>query len=121
MENKNCPECGNKILGRVDKIFCSDACRNAYNNKQNKDANNYVRNVNNILRKNRRILKEFTPNGKSKATRQKLAAKGFIFDFYTNIYETKAGKKYYFCYEYGYLELENEEFALVLKEDYVTA
>jgi hypothetical protein len=34
-----------------DKKFCSDGCRNAYNNKINKDSNNYMRNTNNKLRK----------------------------------------------------------------------
>jgi hypothetical protein len=54
MENKVCPECGEKIRGRVDKKFCGDACRNSWNNKQNADANNFVRNINNSLRKNRK-------------------------------------------------------------------
>ena len=31
--SKVCPECGEKIIGRVDKKFCSDYCRNAFNNK----------------------------------------------------------------------------------------
>jgi hypothetical protein len=37
-------------VGREDKKFCSDGCRNAYN-KINKDSNNYMRNTNNKLRK----------------------------------------------------------------------
>ena len=37
--NSTCPECGDKLKGRADKKFCSDACRNAYNNKLNSDAN----------------------------------------------------------------------------------
>jgi hypothetical protein len=36
--------------------FCSDGCRNAYNNKINKDSTNFMRNINNKLRKNYRIL-----------------------------------------------------------------
>ena len=35
---KQCPECGGNIIGREDKKFCSDYCRNAYNNKVNKDS-----------------------------------------------------------------------------------
>ena len=61
---KTCLQCGDKISGRIDKKFCSDYCRNAYYNDQNRDANNYVRNVNNILRKNRRILTDLNPDGK---------------------------------------------------------
>jgi len=28
MENKKCLECDNEFVGRVDKKFCSDMCRN---------------------------------------------------------------------------------------------
>ena len=79
---KNCLECGEKIVGREDKKFCSDGCRNAYNNKINKDSNNYMRNINNKLRKNYRILSELNTEGKSKTTRAKLFSKGFDFDFF---------------------------------------
>ncbi len=33
---RTCLECHEKIVGREDKKFCSDGCRNAYNNKMNK-------------------------------------------------------------------------------------
>lgn len=33
MEEKLCLRCSIKIVGRTDKRFCSDACRNNYNNK----------------------------------------------------------------------------------------
>ena len=116
---KKCPECGEEILGRADKKFCSDQCRNTFNNRQKQDANNYIRNVNNILRKNRRILADLNPNGKSKASRNKLVEKGFNFDYYTNSYTTKTGKTYYYCYEFGYLSIEDDYYFLVMKQDYV--
>lgn len=117
MEEKSCFECGTKIFGRNDKKFCSDQCRNSYNNKLNSDSNNYIRTINNTLRKNRRILEKLTPNGKSKTTRTKLNEYGFDFNFHTNTYTTKAGATYYFCYEFGYLELDNDWFALVKRDD----
>jgi hypothetical protein len=46
-----CLECGTKLMGRVDKKFCHDGCRNAYNNNINKDSKNLIRNINNRLRK----------------------------------------------------------------------
>jgi len=119
MEEKQCIECGQKLFGRQDKKFCSDQCRNAYNNKLNSDANNYIRTVNNTLRKNRRILAALNPNGKSKTHRDKLIEKGFDFNYYTNTYTTKAGAIYYFCYEYGYLEIDNGYYALVKRQEYV--
>ena len=117
--SKQCLECGEKIIGRADKKFCSDQCRNIYNNRLNSDVNNYVRNVNNILRKNRRILAELNPEGKAKVKKEKLLAEGFNFNYYTNTYTTKTGKTYYYCYDQGYLEIENDYFALVLKQDYI--
>ena len=79
--------------------------------------NKVIRKVNNILRKNRRILAKLTPKGKSKAPKSKLLENGFDFGFHTNTYTTKAGATYYFNYEYGYLELENDWYALVKRDD----
>lgn len=113
---KGCLECGEKIIGREDKKFCSDGCRNAYNNKINKDSNNYMRNINNKLRKNYRILSGLNTEGKAKATKTKLLSLGFDFDFFTNILRTKTGNTYYFLYDQGYLLLENDFYMLVKKD-----
>ena len=113
---KNCIECDEKFSGREDKKFCSDGCRNAYNNKINKDSTNYMRNINNKLRKNYRILSELNVEGKTKTSRVKLIAKGFDFEFFTNILNTKTGNTYYFLYDQGYMALENEYYILVKKD-----
>ena len=114
--NKTCLECSEKIVGREDKKFCSDGCRNSYNNKINKDSTNFMRNVNNKLRKNYRILSALNADGKSKTTRAKLLSKGFDFEFFTNILNTKTGNTYYFVYDQGYLALENDYYMLVKKD-----
>jgi len=75
-----------------------------------------MRNVNNKLRKNYRILSALNVEGKSKTTRTKLLSKGFDFEFFTNILNTKTGNTYYFLYDQGYLALENDYFMLVKKE-----
>lgn len=110
----NCLECGEKIIGRSDKKFCNDACRNAYNNKQNKDSTNLMRNVNNKLRKNYRILKEINTDGKTKITKSRLDNLGFDFDYFTNLKVYKNGSEYRFIYDYGYKLLE-EDFVLIVK------
>jgi predicted nucleic acid-binding Zn ribbon protein len=115
----HCLECEEPIKGRSDKKFCSDACRNAYNNKFNKDSTNLMRNVNRVLRKNRLILKELNPTGKSKVKKNTLLHNGFDFTYHTNIYTTKTGKQYYFCYEQGYLLLDHDFIALVQRQEYV--
>ncbi|MFN3967289.1 hypothetical protein [Flavobacterium sp.] len=114
--DKTCLECGDKIVGREDKKFCSDGCRNAYNNKINKDSTNYMRNTNNKLRKNYRILSELNVEGKTKTTKTKLLSKGFDFDYLTNILNTKTGNTYFFVYDQGYMPLEHDFYVLVKKD-----
>jgi predicted nucleic acid-binding Zn ribbon protein len=113
---KTCLECTEKIVGREDKKFCSDGCRNSYNNKINKDSTNFMRNVNNKLRKNYRILCELNTDGKSRTTRNKLLSKGFDFEFFTSILNTKTGNTYYFIYDQGYRILEDDFYMLVKKD-----
>lgn len=113
---KTCPECDEKIIGREDKKFCSDGCRNAYNNKINKDSTNFMRNINNKLRRNYRILSELNPEGKAKTSKMRLSGKGFDFDFFTNILQTKTGNTYYFLYDQGYMHLDNDLYMLVKKD-----
>jgi len=116
VEKRSCPECGEVIKGRIDKKFCSDMCRNSFNNKQNSDTNNYVRNINNSLRKNRRILEESLQGEKTTIPKQKLVDKGFNFGFFTNLNVTKNNHTYKFCYEYGYLPLENDIILIVKRK-----
>ena len=116
-EERLCLDCGTTLHGRADKKFCNDLCRNNYNNQLNSSSYNLVRNINNILRRNRRILEELNPGGKTKTTRKKLSAKGFDFEYHTRSYQTQNGKTYHFCYEYGYLPLDNDEFLLVKREE----
>ncbi|MGB1039770.1 MAG: hypothetical protein ACPGVD_02770 [Flavobacteriales bacterium] len=114
---KQCLECGEKVMGRADKKFCSDYCRNSYNNKIDKGDKNLVRNINNRLKKNYKILSELNPNEKGKTHRDKLIGKNFDFNYFTSIYKTKKGAVYYFVYNQGYLELENGYYMLVRKYD----
>lgn len=118
-EAKSCHECGKPLKGRTDKKFCDDFCRNGFNNKINSDSNAYVRNVNNILRRNRRIMEDLFPPAEEmiKVTRQRLMEKGFLFKYMTHTYVNKKGNTYYFCYEYGYLPLEENWVLLVKRKE----
>ncbi len=107
--------CERELHGRSDQKFCSDQCRNTYNNSLNADNNNFIRKVNYILRKNRRILKELNSGGKTKVYRKQLIIAGFDFNYFTSTYTTKKGNIYYFCYEEGYLMLGDDMLVLVRK------
>lgn len=118
-EEKKCLECGELIEGRVDKKYCSDHCRNAYNNHIHSQKNNEVRNVNRVLRNNKRILDKLNPGGKARATREKLLGQGFKFNYITSYYRTKKGDIYFYCYDQGYIETGKGFYSLVRKEEYI--
>lgn len=118
---KQCLQCGEALIGRIDKKFCNDHCRNTYNNSLKSKESTYIRKVNSILRKNRRILSNFNPNGKTKIQRENLLKVGFNFDYHTDTYTNKEDKTYFFCYEQGYLELNKGWYALVKKKEFINS
>ena len=106
MEERKCLYCGEPIIGRVDKKFCCDSCRNSYNYERTHKQTNIVRNINAILARNYNILMELNEKGKSFATRQQMAEKGFDFRYFTHTYKTKTGSVYSIVYDQAYLPKE---------------
>ena len=117
-DTRACLICGKHLQGRTDKKFCNDYCRNAYNNRLHCEDNNYVRNINQNLRKNRRILEGFLHSARNmaRAPQYQLYTKGFRFQFYTHTYTNRKGHLFYFCYDYGYLLLDKEKVLIVRKK-----
>lgn len=120
-ETKTCLCCSHVIKGRSDKKFCDDNCRNAYNNQLKAKTNysSYIRNINNALYKNRKILEDLLPiqEEMAKTTKDKLLQKGFLFKYHTHSYTNKKGNVYYFCYDYGYLSLDNDWYLIVRRKE----
>ncbi len=104
MEKRGCLDCGELLRGRADKKFCSDHCRNSYNNRINKENNHYVRSVHSLLRRNRRILSDLYQEGKTRIHKDALFAMGYNFNFFTHVIESSSGTVCRYCYEYGYSE-----------------
>lgn len=114
-EQKNCLNCGQLIIGRIDKKFCDDQCRSNYNNRLNSNLTVKVRSINNILKRNRRMLELIAGNeGQGRISRQKLQEKGFNFKYFTHTLTTHKGAVYKLCYDFGYMPVEND-FLLVVK------
>ncbi len=118
-QTKTCLQCQKPIRGRTDKKFCDDYCRNAHNNALKSVPYNLVRNINNQLAKNRRLLAEVIPEGEElgKTPKDKLLAKGFSFKYLTHTYANKKGNTYFFCYDYGYLPLEGDWLLVVHRRE----
>src|SRR4051812_1355529 len=120
-ELKNCICCSKLLRGRSDKKFCDDFCRNTYNNHQKARGNNngFVKPINTMLMKNRNILSSLLLEGQDtiKVSREKLLRMDFQFRYITDFYSTGAGKMYFFCYDFGYLPLENDWYLVVRKKE----
>lgn len=117
--SNQCVQCGIKFVGRKDKLYCSDYCRSAYHNSTKSDESAYVRSINKILRKNRQILESLLLSNKKKLAREKVLEEGFNFNYFTSEYVTKSGKVYRYCYEYGYVLLNDDKVNIVEKKEYV--
>ena len=120
-EIKTCLACSKPLKGRIDKKFCDDYCRNNYNNRQKARGihSSLVRNINNALLKNRKILEVILPENEetAKANKEKMQRLGFQFKYMTHHYTTKTGKTYFYCYDYGYLPLENDWYLIVKRKE----
>lgn len=116
---RKCLTCSKAVIGRADKKFCNDYCRNEFNNAQKADTTNLMRNINAALAKNRRIMQSLFAEGeeKQKVHLDKLVLKGFNFIYFTHTYTNKRGDVYFFCYDTGYLPLENNWYLLVKRKE----
>jgi hypothetical protein len=116
MEKRICPECGDTYEGRRDKKFCCDQCRTSYFNRINSDQNKYMRDINNILRKNRRILAQALQQQTQLVRGISLLEEGFRFNYFTNEQHNEKGNVMRFCYEYGYSRVDEDTYILTVRE-----
>ncbi len=114
-----CLNCGEEFVGRSDKKFCCDQCRNTYNNQIKRQHEMLIININKILRKNRKILKQFNPEGKTVIRKKHLVNLGFNFNYHTHTFTTKNGYTYRFCYEFGYMLLKDEKVLIINQQKYM--
>lgn len=118
MENKTCLHCQKIIKGRTDKKFCDDYCRNIFNNQLKATTNNLVRNTNNILGKNRRIIESIFFEEEInyiKIKKEILINNGFLFSYNTKSKKLAKGAYIYYCYDYAFLPI-SEEYYILIKE-----
>lgn len=111
-----CKDCFSPLHGRADKKFCNDLCRSNHNNRLNTQKLKPVRSINLILQKNRSILERLSTRSRIKISGAKLLSKGFDLTYHTHTYQSPKGTFYFFCYEYGYVALANQQFLIIRKE-----
>jgi hypothetical protein len=108
-----CLQCAKPLRGRSDKKFCCDVCRVSFHNNLNSQKSGYIRNVNSILARNRKILEECLFSQLTEISKSKLQQRGFNFQFYTNKERSPNGEGSYYCYDYGYRPTRNNTCVLV--------
>lgn len=114
----SCLTCGKTLRGRSEKKFCNLNCKNQYNNELKAQENAEIGRIRGILLKNRRILKALAGGKLARRVSGKaLRENGFLFHYYTHHYQTKDGKRYAICFDYGYLEVEADWFVVVKREE----
>jgi hypothetical protein len=60
--------------------------------------------IDNQLKQNRRILKNYNKAGKAVIRKDELIKEGFNPKYFTHYWKNKKGDVYLFCYEFGFLE-----------------
>jgi len=112
-----CPICGSKIIGRLDKYFCSTSCKAKYHRNKAEERLPVTRPIDSILHRNWTILSEFYQAiGKRKFFVEiaKLNRKGFHLNYYTTSAVNTGQKQYYYVYDFGWMQFSEKE-VLVIK------
>jgi len=120
---KRCLSCDKKLEGRIDKKFCDPYCKSAYHYKksQNETPKFYTK-VQQQLKLNRKILKNYNKAGKATVRAEILLEKGFNPNFFTHYWKNHKKDVYLFVYEYGFLKKEEhhkEKYVLVVWQEYM--
>lgn len=117
---EKCKECSAKLKGRVGQKFCSIYCKSAfhYKNYKQQQPSTYVK-INDQLKLNRRILKSINISGQSQIKKDLLIKEGFDFKYYTHMWTAKNGNSYHFCYEFGFRDLNDGKYMLIIWQDYM--
>ncbi len=108
-----CLECSKPFKGRSDKKFCSDNCRVTYNNDKNATVRAFFSQINKILYKNRKILKDLIEIYQEEDTNPKVLQQlGFNFGYHTHIGKSEDRQLVFYCYEYGYIKVNKNKITL---------
>jgi uncharacterized Zn finger protein (UPF0148 family) len=123
MTKKKCPYCKANVKGRTDKVFCTPYCKSSYHyQKARDDENNLYKKIDDQLKLNRRLLKNYNKAGKAVIRKEELLEAGFNPKYFTHYWKNQKGDVYLFCYEFGFLEKKENgksKYVLIQWQDYM--
>ena len=116
--------CSKVVKGRIDRQFCSKYCKSEHHySKRKSSGKEYFKlKVDDILRKNRKVLAKYNKKSKTTIRKEDLLAEGFNPQFFTHYWKTKTGDTYLFCYEQGFKSVKDnnkDKFLLIQWQDYM--
>lgn len=116
MKVKKCLFCRKSVHGRADKKFCDNHCRSNFSNRIHKDSNKVIWGLNQILKRNRKILEDLfliKDEVENRFPTTKFIELGYNFHFQTHWREIELGKICVCCYDYGYVTVEEGNLAII--------
>lgn len=117
-----CLYCKKPLVGRSDKKYCDIHCRNSYNNQNKTTEEHYIQAINTKIRKNRRILKTLSPEGKATVRKEILDQMQYDYTQFSGLYKTKQ-LLYYLVYDYAFaptMDQKGVQKAIIVKrQDYM--
>ncbi|MBD0849032.1 hypothetical protein [Maribacter arenosus] len=120
---KECLHCGKELEGRTDKKFCDPQCKSSFQYQKEKNRpERFYNKVDNQLKLNRKILKEYNKGGKVIVRADILLKLGFDPNFFTHYWKNQKEDVYLFVYEYGFLkrkEKDKEKYILIIWQEYM--
>ena len=118
-----CLACNKELKGRSDKKFCDLHCKSSYHYRKSIDeAPRFYNKVDNQLRQNQRILKNYNKAGKATVRAELLLKQGFNPNFFTHYWKNLKGDVYLFVYEFGFLKVKEhnaEKYVLIQWQEYM--
>ena len=119
---KGCPVCGDEIIGRADKKYCSAKCKSAHQYEMRLTKESFYLEVDKQLKLNRKLLKRYNLSGYTTLRKEVLLNGGFNPRYFTHYWKNSKNQVYLFCYDYGFLELkenENIKYLIVTWQNYM--
>ena len=112
----NCPICGDELVGRIDKKYCTPQCKAIYHTRRKHQTVPMSRSIDAILHRNWVILQELYEASETKKffqPKSKLSKAGFKFEYHTTSHINKEGKTYRYIYNFGWMEFSDKEVMVV--------
>ena len=118
MKKRPCPICGNNIVGRADKKYCSTSCKNKFYAPSQRAKPDSIKTINRFLFQNYKIMASIFEDEKKKkimVPRILLDKMGFNYNYCTGCYINNEGKLYHYIYEFGWMEFSTQQLMLIRK------